>query len=246
MARLIRTAQSALRLSSSCSCKTLINGIQRHPNPSLQVQKAISTSLFQNRPYASETLPKSPMEANILRILRNEEEYQSEYAPPEQPPTKFNSFTVQDRSGELWMTMRGKFGDTEDIKIEVTMFDGYEMVPKTGDDSSGEDVRLHLSMLVDISKGDDSNDLEFMCSAWPDRLEVQKVYVLDRYRMPAKPYMGPDFRSLKRTIQKRFIEYLEARGVNDELSVFLHQYMANKDRIELIKWLGKVKSFLEK
>lgn len=90
--------------------------------------------------------------------------------------------------------MRGKFGDSEDIKIEVTMFDGYESVPKTGDDSSGEDLRLHISVLVDISKGDGSNDLEFLCSAWPDSLEIQKVYVLRRGRMPAEPYLGPDFR----------------------------------------------------
>lgn len=93
--------------------------------------------------------------------------------------------------------MRRKFGDTEEIKIEVTMFDGYESVPKNGDDLSGEDVRLHISVLVDISKAGGSNDLEFLCSAWPDRLEVQKVYVLHRaknHRMLAKPHMGPHFR----------------------------------------------------
>nr|XP_008378800.2 uncharacterized protein At2g39795, mitochondrial [Malus domestica]XP_008378807.2 uncharacterized protein At2g39795, mitochondrial [Malus domestica]XP_028950150.1 uncharacterized protein At2g39795, mitochondrial [Malus domestica] len=244
MARLIRTARTALPFFSCCASKTLVNAVQRHPNPPLR--KAISASLFHSRHYASEALSQSPMEANILRIIRNEVEYQSEYAPPQQPAMKFESFTVQDRPGEQWITMRRRFGDTEDIKIEVTMFDGYETAPKTGDDSSGEDVRLQLSMLVDITKGDDSKDLEFLCSAWPDRLEVQKVYVLERDRMLAKPYMGPDFRSLNGRIQQRFSEYLEARGVNDELSVFLHQYMMNKDRIELIKWLGKVKSFVEK
>lgn len=35
-------------------------------------------------------------------------------------------------------------------------------------------------------------------------------------------------------------------GVNDELSFFLHEYMLNKHRIELIQWFGKVKSFVEK
>ena len=90
--------------------------------------------------------------------------------------------------------MRGKFGDDEEIKIEVTMFDGYEVVPKPGDDDSGEDVRLHISLLVDISKGDDSEDLEFICSAWPDCLEVQNVYILRRDKKLARPYMGPDIR----------------------------------------------------
>jgi complement component 1 Q subcomponent-binding protein len=51
---------------------------------------------------------------------------------------------------------------------------------------------------------------------------------------------------LNKELQKRLREYLEARGVNDELSFFLHDYMLNKDRIELIQWLGKVKSFVEK
>lgn len=106
---------------------------------------------------------------------------------------KFKSFMVQARPGEQWITMKGKFGDTEDIKIEVTMFDGYQLVPKLGDDSSGESVRLHISLLVDISKGDGSNELEFICSAWPDSLEVQKVYIIRRDGMLAKPYMGPDF-----------------------------------------------------
>lgn len=94
-----------------------------------------------------------------------------------------------------WITLKGKFGDTEDIKIEATMFDGCESVPKLGDDSDDEeDLRLHISVLVDISKGDGSEDLEFVCSAWPDSLEVQKLYVVKRDRMLARPYMGPDFR----------------------------------------------------
>lgn len=111
-----------------------------------------------------------------------------------QPVTEFNSLIVQDRPGEQWITMRGKFGDTEDIKIEVTMFDGYEVIPKLGDDSSGENLRLHISLLVDISKGDGCSDMEFVCSAWPDSLEVQKVYVFQRDGIPAKRYIGPDFR----------------------------------------------------
>jgi complement component 1 Q subcomponent-binding protein len=101
---------------------------------------------------------------------------------------------VEDRSGEQWMIMRGKYDDIEDVKLEVTMFDGYVTVPKLGDDASGEDVRLHISFIVDVSKGDGGENLEFLCSAWPDRLEIQKVYLLRGEKMPGRPYMGPDFR----------------------------------------------------
>lgn len=144
------------------------------------------------------------------------------------------------------MTMKRKFGDDEDIKIEATMFDGYELSPKLGDDSIGDDLRLHISLLVDVSKGNGSDDLEFVCSAWPDSLEVQSVYLLRRDRMPSRPYMGPDIRKLNEDFRKVLHEYLGARGIDDELSVFLHDYMLNKDRIELIQWLRNVKSYVKK
>ncbi|CAK9317516.1 unnamed protein product [Citrullus colocynthis] len=217
---------------------------RRHCSPSRST--VISTSLF-TKPFVSAADPKSPFDAITLRVLRNEIEYQSDYAPPHQPATTFSSFTVEDRPGMQWITLKGKFGDTEDIKIEATMFDGCESVPKLGDDSDDEeDLRLHISVLVDISKGDGSEDLEFVCSAWPDSLEVQKLYVVKRDRMLARPYMGPDFRKLSGGIQMKFREFLAERRIDKELAVFLHEYMMNKDRCELIRWLGTVKSFVER
>ncbi|KAM7257086.1 hypothetical protein ACFE04_012827 [Oxalis oulophora] len=235
MARLIRTIISSSSLSSmmhslnSCS-------------PFLQSQGATSAL----RQFATTTTTKSPFEANVLRIIRNEIDYQSEYAPPHEPATTFGSFTVKDRPGEQWMTMKGKFGDKEDIKLEATMFDGCVSVPRVGEDKSGFDLRLHISVLVDISKGDDGNDLEFVCSAWPDRLEIQKVYILRRDKMTTMPYLGPDYRRMNVELQKTLRDFLEMRGINNQLSFFLHEYMANKDRIELIHWLGKVESYVQK
>lgn len=54
------------------------------------------------------------------------------------------------------------------------------------------------------------------------------------------------FRNLKAKIQENFREYLDARGVNNELSVFLQEYMMNKDRIELLRWMVSLKYFMEK
>uniref|UniRef100_A0A6N2KJR6 Mitochondrial glycoprotein domain-containing protein n=1 Tax=Salix viminalis TaxID=40686 RepID=A0A6N2KJR6_SALVM len=232
MARLIRTA-----------ARTLFSSFSSSTPPLLQSRNSITSSfLFQSsRPYSTDNkITKSPLEANILRIIDKEIDYQSEYAPPHQ--TRFHSFTVEDQPGEQWMIMRGKYDDIEDIKLEVTMFDGYVTVPKVGDDATGEDVRLHISFIVDVSKGDGGENLEFLCSAWPDRLEIQKVYLLRGEKMPEGLIWGL-ISGLNRELQKRLREYLDARGVNDELSFFLHEYMLNKDRIELIQWFGKLESF---
>lgn len=112
-----------------------------------------------------------------------------------QPVEKFNSFTVDGRQGEQFITMRAEFGDSEDIKIEATMFDGFVSVPRVGDDASGEDLRIHSSVIVDITKRDDSRTLEFVCSAWPEALEVHNFFVFDSLcnNKQRRPYIGPHF-----------------------------------------------------
>lgn len=152
---------------------------------------------------------------------------------------------MEDRPGEQWITLRGKFGENETIKIEATMFDGSVIIPKSGDDSTAENVCLHISLLVDISKGEEC-DLEFVCSAWPDSIEIQKVYIFRRDGSLPRPYMGPNFMDLDKKLQNALFDFLKARGVNDDLSVFLHEFMMNKDRSELIQWLTNAKSFVEK
>ncbi|KAK3018527.1 hypothetical protein RJ639_005093 [Escallonia herrerae] len=236
MARFLQASRRAL----FSSCKTLIIP-QRHQHQFFRRANAPPSVFY--RHFSLAARHKSPIESNIIRILRNEIEYQSDFAPPHQPDTKFHVFTVEDRPGEQWVTLKGKSVWDEGIKIEATVFDGSTLVPKTTGDSSGKDMRLHISLLVDISKGEGNDLLEFVCSAWPDSLEIQRVYMFRRDG--SLPYLGPDFKDMDSELQSAFCEFLKARGVNDDLSVFLHAFMSSKDRTELIKWLGKIKSFVE-
>ncbi|KAF6171235.1 hypothetical protein GIB67_036903 [Kingdonia uniflora] len=235
MARLIQASKRAIlsHLSLS-STKTLITQIQ---------QSTLVLNHNKTRNYITE-MRKSTFEANILRILRNEIEYESEYAPALQPPSKFNSFTVEDQPGEQWVRLIGKHGEKEKIKIEATMFDGLAPVPKPeGEDNNAP---LHISLIVDVTKEEDGNRLEFICSAWPECLDIEKVYMFKSDRNLIHPYTGPPFVKLDEELQIAFFEFLQERGVNDELAVFLHEYMMNKDRMEFLKWMNKTKSFVEK
>lgn len=47
-------------------------------------------------------------------------------------------------------------------------------------------------------------------------------------------------------LQESLLEYLEERGINDDLAVFLHDYVANKDVCEHVRWMGNIKAYLEK
>ncbi|KAH0935960.1 hypothetical protein HID58_013077 [Brassica napus] len=241
MALLLRTLSSKARTFHPQSPS--LSWARCYPLLPAPQSRDITTS---RRSYAAIASAQSPFRSNLLRIIRNEIDYQSEYAPPHQPATEFKSFSVEDRPGEQCIVMKGKFGEDETIKMEATMFDGFMAVPRTGLDASGSDVRLHVSLLVDISKADGSEDMEFLCSVWPNRIEIQNLYMLRRDKITGQPYMGPKFGSLKYDFQTAIKEFLRVRGIDSELCFFLHEYMMNKDRIELIQWLRKLNSFIAK
>ncbi|XP_068647907.1 uncharacterized protein At2g39795, mitochondrial-like [Aristolochia californica] len=213
-------------------------------SPKILVRSRNPTPILHNhsRNYIAE-MQKSAFETSILRILRTEIQYHYDYAPPKQPEKEFNSFVIEDCPGEQWFRLRRKYGEKEDIKVEVTMFDGAVPASKSGESN---DIRLHISLIVDVVKGEAGGVLQFICSAWPDSLEIQKVFMLKSRQLRAKPYMGPDFVELEDELQEAMREFLEERGLNDELAVFLHEYVTNKDKTELIRWMGNVKSFIEK
>ncbi|KAK6139585.1 hypothetical protein DH2020_026675 [Rehmannia glutinosa] len=201
------------------------------------------------RNYVSE-MRKSAFESNILRLIRNEIQYELDHSPPSEHTwigldSKQTNITLFQNSrslymlqleilsskltaaGEQWIRLSGKFGEKEEIKIEVTMFDG-SIPMKKNDDS--EDVKLHITLIIDIFKGKDSNILEFVCSAWPDSIEI-------------KPSI---YTELDDELQDSLYDFLEARGVDDKLAEFLHLYMRNKDKNEYLRWMENVKSFIQK
>lgn len=84
----------------------------------------------------------------------------------------------------------------EDVKIDATMFDGAGPSKRSAMAVADEaDARLHISLLVEVSKGEASDSvLQFVCSAWPDSIDVEKVFPLRRCPAAHRPYMGPDFK----------------------------------------------------
>ncbi|KAI3973306.1 hypothetical protein MKX01_020681 [Papaver californicum] len=246
MNRLIRASQKTCFHYSSVSSKSPVSRLQRPP--CVDIQKPFFNSFFQARTFISET-PNSVFEGNILRILRNEIQYESEYALPKEPVTTVGFFIVEDRPGEQWIRLRRKFGE-EDIQIESTMFNGIFPAPKISDDDTDDDedrnMQLRISLIVNISKGENDSVLQFVCFSWPDCLEIQKAFVLRHNGMVVKPYAGQNFKDLEDKLQSSLQEFLEVRGVNGELAGFLQEYMNNKDKIELIRWMGNVRSFIEK
>ncbi|EPS72644.1 hypothetical protein M569_02113 [Genlisea aurea] len=208
---------------------------QRRTNPRIQNFQYCTGN------YASE-MRKRAFEGNILRLIRNEIQYEADHSTSFQPPQELDSFKVDEMPGEQWIRLSRKFGENEDIKIEATMFDRSIPVKKT-DDSL--DPKLHLNLVIHIIKQECNQVLEFVCSAWPDSIHIRRVYA--RGRDPAKdqPFFGPEFKELDDELQDSLYDFLESRGIDEELAGFLHSFMRYKDKAEYIRWMGTLKSFIQ-
>ncbi|NP_001357493.1 uncharacterized protein [Zea mays] len=195
---------------------------------------------------------RSPLDHRLLRHLRSEITYLAERRPPHVPPSSFKSFAVEDRPGEQWVRLRASAGGGgEEVKVEATMFDGAaEPVPDDAPlfrrvESLERGPRLHLSLIVEVARGD--RVLGFVCSAWPDDLAVRHVLTLAAGGGSSGGRRGGrDFEKLGGEEREAVTKFLKEREVDAELAGFLHDYMANKEKMELLRWLKTVESFLNK
>lgn len=105
--------------------------------------------------------------------------------------SEFDSFKVDERPGEQWIRLKGKYGENEEIKIEVTMFDVAIPMKKTDEP---DDVKLRVTMIIDVIKGKDDNILEFVCSGWPDSIEIRNVFTRGPDGIKDDTYVGPKFK----------------------------------------------------
>ncbi|CAN6205078.1 unnamed protein product [Urochloa humidicola] len=200
---------------------------------------------------------RSPLDGRLHRLLRSEITYLAERRPPYAPPTSFKSFAVEDRPGEQWVRLRAARRGAEageEMKVEATMFDGAaEPLPEDAPlfhrvESLERGPRLHLSLIVEVTRAD--RVLGFICSAWPDELAVRHVLTLrvggggGANRDGARG--GRNFEKLGAGEKEAVTQFLKEREVDEELAGFLHEYMANKEKMELLRWLKNIESFLDK
>lgn len=101
---------------------------------------------------------------------------------------EYKHFSVDDIPGEKWVTLRRKFGENEDIKIEATMFD--KSVPESK--SSLTNARhLRIGLVISIIKEGSSNELEISCWAWPNSIQIDR---LGTRKLGQNSYFSPYFK----------------------------------------------------
>ena len=58
-------------------------------------------------------------------------------------------------------------------------------------------------------------------------------------------YTGPPFQQLDEEVQGMLEQYLDVRGINTALALFIPDYIDVKEQREYLGWLERVKDFVE-
>ncbi|EJC98272.1 mitochondrial glyco protein [Fomitiporia mediterranea MF3/22] len=58
-------------------------------------------------------------------------------------------------------------------------------------------------------------------------------------------YLGPTFENLDAGVQDEFEKYLDERGINESMALFIPDYAEYKEQTEYVRWLESIKKFVE-
>jgi complement component 1 Q subcomponent-binding protein len=78
-----------------------------------------------------------------------------------------------------------------------------------------------------------------------DDVKIAKGETGDAAQKRSELYPGPPFGSLDEDLQVLMDRFLEERGINQALAVFVPDYVDVKEQTEYVRWLGNVKAFVD-
>ncbi|XP_071694392.1 uncharacterized protein At2g39795, mitochondrial-like [Rutidosis leptorrhynchoides] len=126
----------------------------------------------------------------------------------------------------------------------------------------------YLKMVINIIKGEENGILGFVCNVWPDlepwsdfkqpwherlgsdcvnEVEIDKVYMDHQVGYSGFTYdsgLGAEFDDLDDELKTQLKGYLERRGINNGLALFLTKCMDQKSKNEYTRWIKSLESFV--
>jgi len=166
-------------------------------------------------------------------------------------------WSIEDVRGNDEVTISRKFGD-ENIRVIFSIADiraeeDFEEEPETDTDvETTYPVRAALSITKSNNPG--ALNIDLMCQE--GHFVIENISFYDDAKLGTELtaeadwkrrglYIGPEFETLDSGVQDEFEKYLQERGINTSVASFIPQYAAHKEQHEYVKWLGKVKNFID-
>lgn len=119
-----------------------------------------------------------------------------------------------------------------------------------------QDSSVTCRLNIVVEKPGQSGALNIEATATDASIIVENMYYYDDAAIAhsASPeaahkerdlYPGPGFGTLDEDLQLLMEQYLDERGINSALALFVPDYMDMKEQKEYLAWLSKVKGFVD-
>ncbi|XP_058105701.1 uncharacterized protein At2g39795, mitochondrial [Magnolia sinica] len=209
---------------------------------------ALRPQLTLARRHASSTSSvSSAVDSILLRSLKEHYLEVSKMSPPPKvnPPSPFSVVKgALDNDGPV---LRRSYGD-EEITISVMRL--ASIIPGGGDDEDDDGIN-QLFLHVDISKPGRKERLHFLCGLYPDAMGIHSISMRPTLknsssqfvRVPST-YQGPAFQDLEEKMRDALHGFMEERGLNESLFLFLQAWLYVKDHRNLMRWFKTVGTFI--
>ncbi|TCD65642.1 Mitochondrial acidic protein mam33 [Steccherinum ochraceum] len=198
-------------------------------------------------------------DVSLAQKLAEELKYEKEAAPAETPEF-LNNFRAQgvweidDIAGNDEVTIHRKFGN-ESIRLMFSIANIQEEFQGEEEESEEQpSYPIRCSFSFTKAGADGALTVDAMCqdgafvvdniSFYGDaKIGTELTAEADWKRRGL--YIGPQFETLDVSVQEEFEKFLQERGINESLALFVPDYAEHKEQKEYVTWLGKVKSFIE-
>ncbi|KAF5389597.1 hypothetical protein D9757_004181 [Collybiopsis confluens] len=211
---------------------------------------ALSNKLHEELKYEKETIAELASEPDFLRDFKAQGKWQLE------------DVTFNDE-----VNMTRKFGN-ENLRLTFSIVDirgehdeafDNESAPEEGEEGSNEEEVLttypiRASLTVTKSGVTGAMSIDMMCQEGQFVVDNIAYYregglVTDStaegdWRRRGI-YMGPQFDTLDVGLQEEFDKFLQERGIDGNLALFIPEFAEYKEQAEYVRWLEGVKGFVD-
>ncbi|KDQ58333.1 hypothetical protein JAAARDRAFT_99398, partial [Jaapia argillacea MUCL 33604] len=234
-----------------------------------RVQVAVARPASRAFSVSARAFGEGATDVALSQKLAEELKYEKE-AATEADPDFLKAFKAQgiwqieDVAGNDEVTLTRQFGN-ETIRLVFSIADIQQPQEAEFDEEEGEQEEtdeeapihsypIRCSLSVTKGNGPGALNIDAMCQdgsfivdniSFYNDAKVGTELTADADWKRRGLYIGPQFETLDVSVQEEFEKFLQERGVNDSLALFVPEYSEHKEQSEYVKWLENVKKFVE-
>ncbi|KAI0078643.1 mitochondrial glycoprotein [Panus rudis PR-1116 ss-1] len=233
-----RTAALALRASAAVPARNFSVSARRFGEGASDI--ALTQKLAEELQYEKEAATEG--EPNFLKSFKAQ-----------------NVWQLEDTPGNDEVTLTRKFGN-ENIRLMFSIADVQAEQENEFDENEEQEepanpsypIRCSFSITKDSAPGALTIDAMAQDGAFivdnisfysDSKVGTELTAEADWKRRGL--YIGPQFDTLDITVQEEFEKFIQERGINENLAMFIPEYAEYKEQKEYVRWLGDVKKFIE-